>query len=104
MRFAAVVLLMVAAPLLAGENHDLQDAVMRTHLQDLRRQQQATEAALRRDFEQKFNRMLAAADEFSKAYNGANGSVWPHDKAEALRKAMQALQKHQQFRDESAKR
>jgi hypothetical protein len=48
-----------------------------------------------RQFEAKFNELVKAVEEFSRAYNGNHGQVWPAAKAEALRKAMAELQKSQ---------
>jgi hypothetical protein len=45
-----------------------------------------------RRFEDRFNKLVRAVEEFSQAYNGAKGQVWPAGKAEALRKAMAQLQ------------
>jgi hypothetical protein len=46
-----------------------------------------------RRFEQSFNKLVVAVEEFSQAYNASRGLVWPADKAAALRKAMQEMQK-----------
>jgi hypothetical protein len=46
-----------------------------------------------RRFEDKFNKLVKAVEEFSLAYNSAKGQVWPADKAAALKKAMEDLQK-----------
>ncbi len=46
-----------------------------------------------RQFEARFNKLVEAVEEFSQAYNGARGQVWPADKVAALRKAMEDLQK-----------
>jgi hypothetical protein len=43
-------------------------------------------------FEERFNKLVKAVEEFSQAYNGNKGQVWPAAKAEALRKAMEQLQ------------
>ncbi len=45
-----------------------------------------------RRFEERFNKLVKAVEEFSQAYNGSKGQVWPAGKAEALRKAMEQLQ------------
>ncbi len=45
-----------------------------------------------RRFEDRFNNLVKAVEEFSQAYNGSKGQVWPAGKAEALRKAMEQLQ------------
>jgi hypothetical protein len=41
---------------------------------------------------ERFNRLVDAVEEFSKAYNGAKGQTWPADKAKALQKAIKELQ------------
>ena len=46
-----------------------------------------------RRFEEHFNRLVQAVEVFSLAYNQNKGQAWPNEKAEALRKAMAALQK-----------
>lgn len=46
-----------------------------------------------RRFEERFNKLVQAVEEFSVAYNGTKGQAWPADKAAALRKAMAELQK-----------
>lgn len=43
-------------------------------------------------FEERFNKLVKAVEEFSQAYNDNKGQVWPAGKAEALRKAMEQLQ------------
>lgn len=43
-------------------------------------------------FEERFNKLVKAVEEFSQAYNENKGQVWPAGKAEALRKAMEQLQ------------
>lgn len=43
-------------------------------------------------FEERFNRLAKAVEDFSQAYNENKGQVWPADKAAALRKAMEQLQ------------
>lgn len=45
----------------------------------------------RREFEEKFNRLVSAMDEFQRQYNASGGKVWPKKEAEALKKAIQAL-------------
>jgi hypothetical protein len=46
-----------------------------------------------RRFEDRFNKLVRAVEEFSLAYNQSKGQVWPGAKAAALRKAMAELQK-----------
>jgi len=46
-----------------------------------------------RRFEDRFNKLVQAVEEFSIAYNGKKGQAWPAEKAAALRKAMAELQK-----------
>jgi len=46
-----------------------------------------------RRFQERFNKLVQAVEEFSIAYNQNRGQAWPNDKAEALRKAMAELQK-----------
>jgi hypothetical protein len=46
-----------------------------------------------RRMEDRFNKLVQAVEDFSRAYNGSAGQVWPADKAAALRKAMHELQK-----------
>lgn len=46
-----------------------------------------------RRFEERFNKLVQAVEEFSIAYNQNKGQAWPNGKAEALRKAMAELQK-----------
>lgn len=46
-----------------------------------------------RRFEERFNKLVQAVEDFSIAYNQNKGLAWPSDKAEALRKAMSDLQK-----------
>lgn len=46
-----------------------------------------------RRFEERFNKLVQAVEEFSIAYNQNKGQAWPNGKAEALRKAMSELQK-----------
>ncbi len=53
----------------------------------------AVQRARVRRFEDRFNRLVKAVEEFSLAYNGSKGQTWPSDKVAALRKAMLELQK-----------
>jgi len=46
-----------------------------------------------RRMEERFNKLVQAVEEFSRAYNGSGGQVWPAEQAAALRKAMQEMQK-----------
>ena len=45
----------------------------------------------RRRFEEKFNRLVAALDDFQREYNASGGLVWPKKKADAVKKAMKQL-------------
>ncbi len=57
-----------------------------------RETQARTEAAKaaeeRRRFEESFNGLVAALDDFQREYNASRGNVWPRKKAEALKKAL----------------
>ncbi len=46
-----------------------------------------------RRMEDRFNKLVQAVEDFSRAYNGSGGQIWPAEKAAALRKAMHELQK-----------
>lgn len=45
----------------------------------------------RRRFEDKFNRLVSAMDNFQREYNASGGKVWPKKEADALKKAIQAF-------------
>jgi len=60
-----------------------------------RRAEQQREAARRMEFEQRLNDLTIALREFTDEYNRNQGQVWPVKKAEAVKKAMQKLQKTQ---------
>jgi hypothetical protein len=47
----------------------------------------------RQQFEEKFNQLIQAVSEFAREYNQSEGHLWPAKKAEALKKAIQDLQK-----------
>jgi len=66
------------------------------HAQEVR--QQNTVAQERRDFEDKFNKLINALLSFSREYNGSRGSVWPKKKAEAINKALQDLEQTRSWR------
>jgi hypothetical protein len=53
-----------------------------------------TDAVLRRNaqFHQRFNDLVDAVAGFAAEYNQNHGQVWPAKKAEALRRAMRALE------------
>jgi hypothetical protein len=46
-----------------------------------------------KDFEKKFNALVAAIENFGRRYNEARGQVWPKREADALRKAMEDVRK-----------
>lgn len=56
-------------------------------------QQEQASAARKRDFEKRFNKLIDALQEFTRAYNAAQGQVWPAKEAEALRVALQNLER-----------
>ncbi|HLK51131.1 MAG TPA: hypothetical protein VKT49_23475 [Bryobacteraceae bacterium] len=45
----------------------------------------------RRRFEEKFNRLVSAMEDFQREYNASRGQVWPQREAEALKKAIKDL-------------
>jgi hypothetical protein len=46
----------------------------------------------RREFESRFNQLIAAVTKFTRQYNEGRGSVWPKREADELGKAMRKLQ------------
>jgi hypothetical protein len=58
-------------------------------------EQDASERALeyqKKQFEEKFNKLIDTLADFTREYNQNNGRVWPAKKAEALQKAFRELQ------------
>jgi hypothetical protein len=53
----------------------------------------AVQRARQQRFQERFNNLVKAIEAFSAEYNRSEGQVWPHAKAEALRRAMEELQK-----------
>jgi len=51
------------------------------------------ERARRDEFERRFKALEKATADFARVYKESKGQIWPYDKAEALRKAMEAFQK-----------
>jgi soluble cytochrome b562 len=45
----------------------------------------------RRRFEEKFNRLITALDNFQREYNASSGQVWPAKQALELKKALKDL-------------
>ena len=45
-----------------------------------------------RQFQRKFNQLVAAVGSFAKRYNEDKGTIWPQQEADKLRKAMRQLQ------------
>ena len=56
------------------------------------RDYEARLARERLEFEERFNRLIAAAAAFTEQYNRGKGQLWPQKEADALRKAMTKLQ------------
>ena len=46
-----------------------------------------------RGFEEKFNKLIDALQEFTREYNGSQGQVWPAKKAEALKTALREVER-----------
>jgi len=46
----------------------------------------------KRQIVERFNKLVEALEEFSKAHNESNGQIWPLDKARAVQKAIRELQ------------
>jgi hypothetical protein len=62
-------------------------------------QPHARDAQIERDrFKERFNKLIAAMQEFSEAYNRSNGDVWPQKSADAVDKAFRELQKTESWR------
>lgn len=55
----------------------------------------------RREFERKFNDLVLAVQHFSEDYNNSAGNVWPKKKADALQKAIRALQRAEGWKADS---
>lgn len=55
-------------------------------------QQRDYDVRNKRGFEERFNKLVKALEEFTHDYNGGTGHVWPRKKAFAVQKAMKALQ------------
>jgi len=55
-------------------------------------QSTAAAALQKKEFEDRFNRLTQAVEEFSREYNKYHGMTWPKDKADALRKAIHDLE------------
>ena len=57
----------------------------------------------RRDFEEKFNKLLDALQGFSQEYNKSRGSVWPAKKVEAVNRALRELMQTKSWRGKAEK-
>ncbi len=63
---------------------------------------QSRQRARRREFEARFNQLVAAIDSFANEYNESKGTIWPQREADKLRKAMRQLQSFEKaLRDDS---
>jgi stage V sporulation protein SpoVS len=49
-------------------------------------------------FKERFNKLITAMQEFTEAYNGSNGDVWPQKSADAVDKAFRELQKTESWK------
>jgi hypothetical protein len=56
----------------------------------------------RRQFEEKFNKLIDALQGFSQEYNQSHGSVWPAKKVEAVNKALRELERTRSWRGNKA--
>ena len=56
----------------------------------------------RRQFEEKFNKLIDALQGFTQEYNRSNGSVWPAKKVEAVNKALRELEQTRSWRGNKA--
>lgn len=51
------------------------------------------------EFKQRFTELAKTVREFAEAYNETQGQVWPRKQADALQKAMEALQRSKGWTD-----
>jgi hypothetical protein len=56
----------------------------------------------RRHFEEKFNKLIDALQDFTQEYNRSNGNVWPAKKVEAVNKALRELEQTRSWRGNKA--
>jgi hypothetical protein len=56
----------------------------------------------RRHFEEKFNKLIDALQDFTREYNRSNGNVWPAKKVEAVNKALRELERTRSWRGNKA--
>jgi hypothetical protein len=56
----------------------------------------------RRQFEEKFNKLIDALQGFTQEYNRSNGHVWPAKKVEAVNKALRELEQTRPWRGNKA--
>lgn len=72
------------------------------HERALEQQRHNYEIRSKRDFEERFNKLVKALEEFTQEYNGGTGNVWPHKKAIAVEKAIKGLQTSQTWKERAA--
>jgi hypothetical protein len=71
---------------------EIAQAIVNAEPRERAREAATRSEAERRRFEDNFNRLVAAIDEFQREYNASGGHVWPKKKADALKKAIKDLQ------------
>ena len=103
-RLFACSLMCAALCCAADPVHDIEARVksMYSQTDDAAKRMLEFQREQRRTFEDRFNRLVEAVEKFAVDYNTNKGQVWPHEKAEALRRAMLDLQKQEMaFRKEA---
>ena len=77
----------------AVRGHEMMQSALKAQTAAAERQESETIRKQRQEFEKRFDSLATAVADFAKEYNKGKGEVWPAQKAEALRKAMEAVQK-----------
>ena len=67
----------------------------------IRKEQSEREYQSRREFAERFNRLVNALDEFAQEYNKTKGQAWPKKHADHLNKAFKSLQSSLEWRSGS---
>ena len=77
--------------------HEMWQAQAKSQTAFIAAAQSSALAERKKEFEARFNRLTEAVAEFSREYNRNKGMAWPKEKADALKKAMQDLEKSENW-------
>ncbi len=84
------VLFFQADPIRPFETHAMVNAA---EVRAVDEQQRRSVVQAQQAFEDKFNRLIDALQEFTKKYNGSQGQVWPAKEASALKAALKEVER-----------